>query len=48
MTQFQPIFADLIAESDKAVRAVHSYKSWVTSVKAMISVCSCFLRISLG
>ena len=30
LTEFQPILADLIAESDKAVRAVHSCKCWFT------------------
>ena len=29
LTYFQPILADLITESDKAVRAVHSCKSWL-------------------
>ena len=28
LTSFQPILADLITESDKAVRAVYSCKSW--------------------
>ena len=28
LTYFQPIVADLITESDKAVRAVHSCKCW--------------------
>ena len=29
LTKFQPILADLITKSDKAVRAVHSCKYWL-------------------